>query len=88
MAAEHQAAREREEYERKRAELEREAREEAKLHEWRLRLQPNDLVRVTRFDKTGRVVRVNPQKLTVVVSVGLGQWEVPFDEVLPEPAPR
>ena len=38
-----------------------------------------------RFDKTGRVVRVNLHKLTVVVSVGLGQWEVPFDEVLPAP---
>ncbi len=88
LAAAHEAAREREEYERKRAELEREVREAAELRERRLRLQPNDLVRVTRFDKTGRVVRVNPQKLTVMVSVGLGQWEVPFDEVFPEPESR
>jgi DNA mismatch repair protein MutS2 len=85
LAAEHEAGRQREEYARKKAELEKEAREEVELREWRTRLQPNELVHVTRFDKTGRVVRVNPQKLTVVVSVGLGQWEVPFDEVLPEP---
>ncbi len=88
LAAEHEADRQREEYERKAAELEREAREEAELRERRLKLQPNDVVRVARFDKTGRVVRVNPQKLTVVVSVGLGQWEVSFDEVFPEPAGR
>jgi DNA mismatch repair protein MutS2 len=86
LAAEHEAARQREEYERKRAELEREAREEAELRGWRERLRADDVVWVSRFDKTGRVVRVNPQKLTVVVSVGLGQWEVPFDEVFPAPA--
>jgi len=32
----------------------------------------------------GRVVRVNPTKQTVTVSVGLGQWEIPWDEVFPE----
>lgn len=85
LAAEHEAGRQREEYVRKKAELEKEAREGAELREWRNRLQANDLVRVTRFDKTGRVVRVNTQKLTIVVSVGLGQWEVPFDEILPVP---
>ncbi len=83
LAAEHEAGRQREEYARKKAELEREAREETELREWRTRLQPNAAVHVARFDKTGRVVRVNPQKLTVVVSVGLGQWEVPFDDILP-----
>jgi DNA mismatch repair protein MutS2 len=85
LAAEHEAGRQREEYARKKADLEREAREEAELRDWRTRLQANELVHVTRFDKTGRVVRVNPHKFTVVVSVGLGQWEVPFDEVLPAP---
>jgi DNA mismatch repair protein MutS2 len=85
LAAEHEAGRQREEYARMKAELKREAQEEADLREWRTRLQPNELVHVARFDKAGRVVRVNPQKLTVVVSVGLGQWEVPFDEVLPVP---
>jgi DNA mismatch repair protein MutS2 len=84
LAAEHAAARQREEYERKATQIEQEAREQAELRERRLTLQPNDMVHVTRFDKTGRVVRVNPLKQTVVVSVGLGQWEVPLDEVFPE----
>jgi DNA mismatch repair protein MutS2 len=84
LAAEHAAARQREEYERKATQIVQEAREQAELRERRLTLQPNDMVHVTRFDKTGRVVRVNPLKQTVVVSVGLGQWEVPLDEVFPE----
>jgi len=31
----------------------------------------------------GRVVRVDPRRNVVLVSVGLGQWEVPLDEVFP-----
>jgi DNA mismatch repair protein MutS2 len=88
LAARHEADQQREAFERKAAELEKGAREEAELREKRHKLQPNDVVRVTRFDKTGKVVKVNPVKLTVTVSVGLGQWEVPFDEVFPEPAGR
>lgn len=84
LAAEHEAAKQRDEYERKLASITQEAEEQAELREWRLRLQPNEVVWVARFDKTGRVVRLNPVKLTVTVSVGLGQWEVPFDEVFPE----
>lgn len=84
LAAEHEAAKQREEYERKLASIEHEAQEQTELRELRMRLQPNDVVRVARFDKTGRVVRVNPMKLTVTVSVGLGQWEIPFDEIFPE----
>ncbi|OWK40260.1 endonuclease MutS2 [Fimbriiglobus ruber] len=85
LAAQHEATQQREEFERKTADLEREATEQAELHEKRTKLQPNDTVRVTRFDKVGRVVRVIPAKQTVVVSVGLGQWEIPFDEIIPEP---
>ncbi len=84
LAAEHEAGRQRAEYEAKVATLEREAKQEEELREKRASLRVNDLVRVTRFDKTGKVVRVNAQKQTVLVSVGLGQWEVPFDEVFPE----
>jgi len=50
----------------------------------RANLRANDVVRVARFDKAGKVVRVNPLKQTVTVSVGLGQWEVPLAEVFPE----
>jgi DNA mismatch repair protein MutS2 len=83
LAAQHEAAREREEYERKRAEIAKEAARQAALAEMRAGLRPNDVVRVSRFDKTGKVVRVDSKKQTVTVSVGLGQWEVPFEEVFP-----
>jgi DNA mismatch repair protein MutS2 len=84
LAAEHAAGQQRAEYERMVATLEREAKEEVELREKRASLQVNDVVHVSRFGKTGKVVRVNAVKGTVLVSVGLGQWEVPFDEVFPE----
>jgi DNA mismatch repair protein MutS2 len=83
LAAQHEAARQREEYQEKVVALEREAEEAARLREARARLQPNDPVRVPRFDKTGRVVRVDHKRHIAVVSVGLGQWEVSLDEVFP-----
>jgi DNA mismatch repair protein MutS2 len=46
-------------------------------------MRANDRVRVARFDQPGRVVRVDHAKRLAVVSVGLGQWEVPLDEVFP-----
>jgi DNA mismatch repair protein MutS2 len=84
LAAHHEAERQRDELRQKAAQLERDAEEAAALREARLRLQPNDLVRVPRFDKVGRVVRVDPRRNVVVVSVGIGQWEVGLDEVIPE----
>lgn len=84
LEAELQAAKQREEYERRLESLERETQETAELNQKRTALQPNDRVRVSRFDKVGRVVRVNVGKQVVTVSVGLGQWEIPFDEVFPE----
>jgi DNA mismatch repair protein MutS2 len=81
--AQHEAERKEEEYRAKVAQLQRQAEEEAALKEARLKLQANDAVRVTRFDKPGRVVRVDHKKNTALVSVGLGQWEVPLNEVFP-----
>jgi len=49
-------------------------------------LVPNMMVWVERFDKSGKVIRVDTKKETVLVSIGLGQWEVPFSEVFPETA--
>ncbi len=83
MEAERAANEQRDLYERKTATLEREAKEQADLHSWRLSLQAGDAARVSRFDGLGKVVRVNPAKQTVTVSVGLGQWETPFPEVFP-----
>jgi DNA mismatch repair protein MutS2 len=83
LAAQHDAAREKAEFERRKAALDREAEEQAQLQQMRANLKPNDTVRVARFDRTGKVVRVDAKKQTVTVSVGLGQWEVPFEEIFP-----
>jgi DNA mismatch repair protein MutS2 len=81
LSAQHEADKEREELERTKRELEEQAAAEAELHEWRTRLPQNETVHVKRFDARGKVVRVNQLKQTITVSVG--QWEVPFDEVNP-----
>jgi hypothetical protein len=39
---------------------------------------------VPKFDRPGRVVRVDHKRNVAVVSLGLGQWEVPLDEVFHE----
>jgi DNA mismatch repair protein MutS2 len=83
LKKQHEAQQQREEYERQREELQRQAEEAAALRELRARLKPNDAVRVARFDKPGRIVRVDHKKNIAVVSVGLGQWEVPLEEVFP-----
>jgi len=83
LAAAHDAERQREEYQQKALQLQRAADEAAALHEARLRLQPNDPVRVPRFDKPGRIVRIDHKRNVAIVSVGLGQWEVPLDDVFP-----
>jgi DNA mismatch repair protein MutS2 len=83
LLAQHEAEQKREEYRQKMEQVQREAEAAASLREARSRLQPNDPVRVPRFDKPGRIVRVDHKKNLAVVSVGLGQWEVPLDEVFP-----
>src|SRR5262249_22769080 len=84
LRAQHEAHRQREELRQKAELLEREAEQAAALREARLRLQPNDAVRVPQFDKTGPVVRVDFKRNIAVVSLGIGQWEVPLEEVFPE----
>jgi DNA mismatch repair protein MutS2 len=83
LVAQHEAERQREELRQKVAQLQREEEERAALREMRSKLQPNDRVRVARFDQPGRVVRVDHKRNVAVVSVGLGQWDVPLDEVFP-----
>src|SRR5262245_48968468 len=83
LLAQHQAERQREEYQQKVESMRREAEETAALREARARLQANDPVRVPRFDKPGRIVRIDHKRNLAVVSLGLGQWEVPLDEVFP-----
>jgi DNA mismatch repair protein MutS2 len=83
LLAQHEAERQREELRQKMEQVQREAEEASALREARLRLQANDVVHVPRFGKEGKVVRVDHKRNVVAVSLGLGQWEVPLDEVFP-----
>jgi DNA mismatch repair protein MutS2 len=83
VAARLAAEQEKQAYAQRRAQLEQQAAELAHLQEWRSRLREGESVRVSRFDAVGRVVRVDQRKRLVTVHIGLGQWEVPFEEVLP-----
>ena len=83
LAAAHELRRERDELRAKADELERTAAAEAALREARARLRTNDRVRVARFDQPGRIVRVDHVKRMALVSVGLGQWEVPLEDLSP-----
>jgi DNA mismatch repair protein MutS2 len=83
MSAQHEAEQQRDELREKTATLAREAEAAAALHAARLRMQPGDPVAVPRFDKPGRLVRVDFKRNLAVVSVGLGQWEVPLEDVFP-----
>jgi DNA mismatch repair protein MutS2 len=85
LEAERIAQQQRDEYAQKMADLERQARAAAELNEARARLKPGDLVHVPKYDKEGRVVRVDLKKNVAVVNLGLGQWEVRLDEVFPAP---
>ena len=84
LARQHDADRQREDYEKKLAALERRNVEEQKLNEWRSRIQVGETVWASKFGKSGKVVRVNQAKGTVFVGIGIGQWEVFLAEVLPE----
>ncbi len=77
------ADQERDELERKRRALERETQEAVALAAARARLRPGDPVRVPRLERQGHVVRIDPKRNLVVVKAGLGQWEVPLEEVFP-----
>lgn len=83
LQAQHEAQRQKEEYERKASAVIRERQEAEKLNAQRERLKANDRVHVARFDAIGKVVKVDTKKQIISVNLGLGQWEVPFDEVTP-----
>jgi DNA mismatch repair protein MutS2 len=83
LAAQHQAEREAADLRQQSAKLTREAEVAAQLREARLKLQPNDPVHVPRFDKTGKIVRIDHKRNIVVVSLGIGQWEVSLEDVFP-----
>jgi DNA mismatch repair protein MutS2 len=84
MEAQLGAQKQREEYAARLAEFERQQREAEALRSWRATLKPGDTVWVPKYDKHGRIVRIDPKRGTAVVSLGLGQWEVTFEEIFPE----
>lgn len=77
------ADQERAELQRKQAALQREVEAAEKLKEARARLLPGARVRVERLDQPGQIVRVDHKRNLAVVKAGLGQWEVPLEEVYP-----
>jgi DNA mismatch repair protein MutS2 len=85
LAAKAEAQRVRDELEKSKAELERQASADAALKEFRRSLKAGTVVKVTRFDKPGKIVRIDLKKGVAGVSLGLGQWEVPLEEVYPIP---
>jgi DNA mismatch repair protein MutS2 len=83
LVAQHEANLQKLEYEHKLLELEKTTQESNKLREWRYKLQAGEMVHVQKFDKAGKVVRIDARKQTVIVSVGIGQWEIPLEEIHP-----
>ena len=49
----------------------------------RVHTPPGTPVTVQRFGSVGKVVKVDAKKQTVTVSVGIGQWEIPLEEICP-----
>ncbi|HEX3152842.1 MAG TPA: DNA strand exchange inhibitor protein [Gemmataceae bacterium] len=84
LAHQHEADRQKVEFERRLVELEQKSAAEGRLNEWRSKLQPGDAVYSPKFGKTGKVARINQAKGTLFISVGIGQWELFLNEVLPE----
>lgn len=83
LRAQHEAEVKAEQFHQESLRLTREAEEANSIREARLRLQPNDPVHVARFDKVGRIVRLDHRRNIAVVSVGIGQWEVSLEEIFP-----
>jgi DNA mismatch repair protein MutS2 len=84
LQAQLDAEQQRNEYAHKVAEFEKQQREAAALLEWRSSLRTGDTVWVPKYDKHGLVVRVDAKRLTAIISLGLGQWDVAFDEIFPQ----
>jgi hypothetical protein len=53
------------------------------LSDLRLQLKAGDIVLVQRFDKQGRIVRIDQKKGQAKINIGLGEWEIPIGEIFP-----
>lgn len=81
--AQQEAEQQRAFYEQQAAQWRQQAAAAAALQAARERLQPGDRVQVLRFGQEGRVVRIDPRRRRLLVSFGLGYWEVDLEEVVP-----
>jgi len=86
LAAQAEAEQSREALNRRLADLQRQAENDARIGEARERLQPGDRVVVPRFgyDRPGRVVKLDPRRKTAVVAIGQMQWDCKIDELIPQ----
>ena len=77
-------AKQRDEYARKLAEFEQQQREAAAMRKCARNCKRAKPFWVPKYDKHGRIVRVDGKHGAAVVSLGLGQWEVTFEEIFPK----
>jgi DNA mismatch repair protein MutS2 len=86
LEAQAEAERTREALAQRVADLQTQAEQDARMVEARARLQPGDRVVVPRFgyDRPGRVVKLDPRKQTARVAIGMMQWDVAIDELIPQ----
>jgi DNA mismatch repair protein MutS2 len=88
MEAQLVAQKQRDEYAQKVADIEKQKRDAEALRQWRASLKPGDVIWAPKYDKHGKVVRIDPRRGAAVVSLGLGQWDVTLDEIFPEQKPQ
>ncbi len=88
LEAQHDAHKQRDEYVARVAEIERMQREAEAMLQWRSSLTPGAIVWVPKYDKHGKIVRNDTKRSSVIVSLGIGQWEVAFVEIFPEKQPK
>ncbi len=89
VAAQAEAERNRDAARQRLTDLHQRDEDESRLAVGRERLQPGDRVVVPKlgFDRPGRVVKVDLKKRTALVAIGIMQWDVALDELIPQ-APR
>jgi len=86
LQAQAEAERTREALAQRVADLQTQAEQDTRLTEARARLQPGDRVVVPRFgyDRPGRIVKLDERKQSARVAIGMMQWDVAINELIPQ----
>ncbi len=86
IAAQAEAQRTRDALHQRLADLQSQAESDARIAEARARLQAGDRVVVPRFgyDRPGRIVKLDTKKNSARVAIGMMQWDVSIDELIPQ----